>query len=53
MEIRQAKIGAAQVQHLEAQVAKIVTATLGTAVIDWAQISALTATMAAIAQAQV
>ena len=52
-EIGRAKIGAAQVQHLEAQVARIVTATLGTAVIDWAKIAELTATIAEIAQAQI
>ncbi len=52
-EIGQAQIGTAQIQHLEAQVARIVTATLGTAVIDWAQIAELTATIAAIAQAKI
>ena len=52
-EIGKAKIGAAQIQHLEAQVAKIVTATLGTAVIDWAQIKELTAAVATIARAEI
>ncbi|MBE5803324.1 MAG: hypothetical protein E7316_02315 [Clostridiales bacterium] len=52
-ELAKAKIGWAQVQHLETQFAKIVTSTIETADINWANILALTTEVARIAALEV